>query len=500
MTSQSPLHIKVFQQLARLALPGLLFATAFMGAPAQAASTDTSANVPYYTDLSLNEQSTIQTNYNKLQTEITAAKAKAVDIRIRLNAGDTKVTEADYTEALKAVTKLQETADSIYAYIHEDDGKPTTGTNTGSSGGSGSSGEESEGEQSPFQQIGQQLLGQLLGGGLNNFGGLTGGNTGGLTSGLTGGDTGTNTGNTGGYTTPKTPEQIAADKAAADKAAKEKAKEEKERAAACAPATTDTAPGKTEDDGGASVVKVSGKEADDDINAGGSVEKASANATAAAKAKTAADAKKKAEDRKKFNCDIPLTGTDVNTPNPNGKATAINSMADAEAIVAAGKFVCDPAKLGEKYCRENGMQCAALTKTLCPNLGMASGWSGGTLVKGSNIATGTCIATANAPGNKYCKVYRMANGNLGCGNPGGGITHTAVYISQNEEGIQVLDQYTDQPPQIRTIPWKGTNKISGDMYKTIMTNGGNALLDTIPVLQPVAIALGYTSGMGLSKL
>lgn len=312
LTYQRPMK---FNSLAKLSL--LLAAVLCFSSPVNAAlTTEITTDSTAYEDLTPVQQASVQQNYTTLKTEITKAKAKAVDIRIRLNAGETDVTEADYAKAVAEVTKLEEAATILYAYINT---APTTDTSTNTGSGSSTSGSSAEDDSSssnPLQQIGQQMLGQILGNGIGNFGGLATGNPGGLLGAALGGNTGAASPNTAQVF--KSPQQIAAEKAAAEKAAREQAKEEKARAEACAPASTDTAPGKATDDNATTAFKVSGKDADDDIHANGSVAKATANAKARAEAK----AKSKAEARKKYNCDVQLTGATSAPPTPAAWAVA----------------------------------------------------------------------------------------------------------------------------------------------------------------------------------
>jgi hypothetical protein len=75
-------------------------------------------------------------------------------------------------------------------------------------------------------------------------------------------------------------------------------------------------------------------------------------------------------------------------------------------------------------------------------------WSRGVLVKGAVLAPGTIIATFD-PDGRY-------------GNHTDGRSHAAIYIGQNADGIQVIDQWVDYinhvpKPHVasrRTIAWK----------------------------------------------
>lgn len=99
-------------------------------------------------------------------------------------------------------------------------------------------------------------------------------------------------------------------------------------------------------------------------------------------------------------------------------------------------------------------QCVAfLQKTT--NVGHTSGWTPGERIKGAQyIAPGTAIAT-------------FINGvypNRSSGN------HAAIYISHDEHGIQVYDQWSGHAVSKRTIRYKaGDNDPSndGDFYYVI---------------------------------
>lgn len=71
-------------------------------------------------------------------------------------------------------------------------------------------------------------------------------------------------------------------------------------------------------------------------------------------------------------------------------------------------------------------QCVSYVKKVCPALPATSKWTKGLAVKGNiNIVSGTVIATFNAAGS-----YEG---------------HAAIYVSQNDIGIVVYDQYATPP-------------------------------------------------------
>ena len=92
-------------------------------------------------------------------------------------------------------------------------------------------------------------------------------------------------------------------------------------------------------------------------------------------------------------------------------------------------------------------QCVALVEKAA-NMPRDRLWKRGIIVKGAVIAPGTIIATFDADG-KY-------------GNHTNGSSHAAIYLGQNAEGIQVIDQWMTivhgraipHVAQPRTIRWK----------------------------------------------
>lgn len=91
-------------------------------------------------------------------------------------------------------------------------------------------------------------------------------------------------------------------------------------------------------------------------------------------------------------------------------------------------------------------ECVALVKKAAGAPALTKDWKKGDLVKdGKNIKKGTAIATFD--GDKYSG-------------------HAALYLSQDKDGIQVVDQWAErkdgdkvirkaQPPHRRTIRWDG---------------------------------------------
>jgi hypothetical protein len=83
-----------------------------------------------------------------------------------------------------------------------------------------------------------------------------------------------------------------------------------------------------------------------------------------------------------------------------------------------------------------------------------SHWRRGAKVRGGAIPPGTAIATFDAPG-----TY---------GNHTDGRSHAAILIAEQDDGLQVWDQWTGHPVAQRTIRWgqpKASN--SGDAFYVI---------------------------------
>lgn len=85
-------------------------------------------------------------------------------------------------------------------------------------------------------------------------------------------------------------------------------------------------------------------------------------------------------------------------------------------------------------------QCVALVQAADPAVGLTRTWAQGQQVQGNaSLVPGTIIATLNGQG-QYA-------------NATDGSSHAAIYLGQNAQGIQVLDQWSDHAAAYRTIPW-----------------------------------------------
>ncbi len=86
-------------------------------------------------------------------------------------------------------------------------------------------------------------------------------------------------------------------------------------------------------------------------------------------------------------------------------------------------------------------QCVALVQQ-ASGAPLTSGWNQGSIVRGDlALQTGTAIATFDSNG-RYT-------------NSTDGTSHAAIYLGQNELGLQVWDQWRGQPVHQRTIRFQG---------------------------------------------
>ena len=87
-------------------------------------------------------------------------------------------------------------------------------------------------------------------------------------------------------------------------------------------------------------------------------------------------------------------------------------------------------------------QCVALVQAADPAVGLTRTWAQGGQVQGNtSLVPGTVIATFNGQG-QYANAMD-------------GSSHAAIYLGQNAQGIQVLDQWAGSPAAYRTIRWSG---------------------------------------------
>jgi hypothetical protein len=94
-------------------------------------------------------------------------------------------------------------------------------------------------------------------------------------------------------------------------------------------------------------------------------------------------------------------------------------------------------------------QCVALVRATNPAIGSTGCWVRGDAVRGNvNLQPGTAIATF-APSGHYA-------------NATDGSSHSAIYLGQTAQGIQVLDQWAGSPAAVRTIPWNNPGAVAAN--------------------------------------
>jgi hypothetical protein len=94
-------------------------------------------------------------------------------------------------------------------------------------------------------------------------------------------------------------------------------------------------------------------------------------------------------------------------------------------------------------------QCVALVRASNPNIGSTGCWVRGDPVRGNvNLQPGTPIATF-APSGHYA-------------NATDGSSHSAIYLGQTAQGVQVLDQWAGRPAAVRTIPWSEPGAVAAN--------------------------------------
>ncbi|CAF3642366.1 unnamed protein product [Adineta steineri] len=99
---------------------------------------------------------------------------------------------------------------------------------------------------------------------------------------------------------------------------------------------------------------------------------------------------------------------------------------------------------GQRVCDRAGGecgQCVSFVKVCTGDYRHTSKWLRGRKVRGEDIPFGTAIATF--PKGRY-------------------FGHAAIYISQDDNGIQVWDQWVGHNVTTRTIRWNGGGRISNN--------------------------------------
>lgn len=106
-------------------------------------------------------------------------------------------------------------------------------------------------------------------------------------------------------------------------------------------------------------------------------------------------------------------------------------------------------------------ECVALVQRADPAVGLTRTWAPGNQVQGNTeLMPGTTIATFGESGR-----YE---------NRRDGSSHAAIYLGQNAQGIQVMDQWANYAASYRTIPWtnpSGKAANTGSAFRVVTHTG-----------------------------
>lgn len=136
-------------------------------------------------------------------------------------------------------------------------------------------------------------------------------------------------------------------------------------------------------------------------------------------------------------------------PGPGEQATRGGGATGAAArLGTAGGFMA--ADFAQYLGRSTGSgQCVALVQAANPGIGPTRKWKCGPPVRGNtDLRPGTAIATFNGADH-----YANATD---------GSSHAAIYLGQNERGIQVMDQWAGSTAAVRTIPWHNPSGVAAN--------------------------------------
>lgn len=131
--------------------------------------------------------------------------------------------------------------------------------------------------------------------------------------------------------------------------------------------------------------------------------------------------------------------------NPNPNASAAKSVTQAKS--GAGLIAADYAQyIGRSV---GSGQCVALVQATNPSIGPTRNWQCGVPVQGNTgLQPGTIIATFDSS-DRYANALN-------------GSSHAAIYLGQNERGIQVMDQWAGNTAAARTIPWTNPSGVAAN--------------------------------------
>ena len=135
--------------------------------------------------------------------------------------------------------------------------------------------------------------------------------------------------------------------------------------------------------------------------------------------------------------------------NPGQQAVRKSgTVGSAARLGTAGGFMA--ADFAQYLGRSTGSgQCVALVQAASPGIGPTRNWRCGPPVRGNtDLRPGAAIATFNAADH-----YANATD---------GSSHAAIYLGQNERGIQVMDQWAGNAAAVRTIPWNNPSGIAAN--------------------------------------
>jgi hypothetical protein len=134
------------------------------------------------------------------------------------------------------------------------------------------------------------------------------------------------------------------------------------------------------------------------------------------------------------------------TQSAGKDSSAVTTATHGQAASCAS----EAATYGHFIGRSTGSgQCVALVRASNPAIGSTAHWVRGDPVRGNaSLQPGTAIATF-APSGHYA-------------NSTDGSSHSAIYLGQNANGVQVLDQWTGSPAAVRTIPWSNPGGVAAN--------------------------------------
>ncbi len=152
---------------------------------------------------------------------------------------------------------------------------------------------------------------------------------------------------------------------------------------------------------------------------------------------------------------MPTGATALGSDMPAGGDGSVNGgtgvAAGATPGTANGDAIGSAASSWNQYAGQSvgSGQCVALVQSADSNVGLTRTWAQGTQVQGNaEIRPGTAIATFDSTG-------RYANATDGS-------SHAAIYLGQNAQGIQVLDQWAGSPAAYRTIRWSSATGMAAN--------------------------------------